>query len=154
MDDPKKNFLQNFDWKSFEQFFGARLPQIPADRLKDTNWIESYVQDAIKQAFPQNSELNLSSKRYSAEVFETHNSVIVKISIPDQTQAKNARVKVGANVVKLEGLPGKGSQLIKLGSAVIESSCKAVYKDGVLQLHLRKRADDDFFHEAPIRFRD
>jgi HSP20 family molecular chaperone IbpA len=153
MDDPKKKILQNFDWKSFEQFFGAKLPPMPTDKLNDTTWIENYVQDALKQAFPQNG-LNVSSHKYNTEVFETHNSVVVKISIPDRSQAKKVRVLVGANLVKLDGLPGNTNQIIKLGTQVMESSCKAVYKNGILQLHLRKQADDDHFHEVRVRFPD
>jgi len=151
MDDPKQKFLQNFNWKSFEQFFGAKLPPMSPDKMNDAGWIENYVQDALKQAFPSNGEQGTSSGKYNTEIFETHNNVIVKIYIPDKSHLKNMRVLVGANLVKLEGIPGKTNQMIKLGTRVVESTCKAVYRNGILQLHMRKMADEDYFYEARIR---
>ncbi|PYI55735.1 Hsp20/alpha crystallin family protein [Paenibacillus flagellatus] len=152
MDDPKKDFFANFDWKSFEQFFGGRLPLIPHDRKNDTAWIEGYVQDVMKQVFPQSADL--FNKPFRAEVFETHNNVVVRINIPDKSVARDLRTYIGVSQVKLEGLPDRKSQTIKLSSYVVPESAKAVYKNGVLQLHMRKVRMNEQMREVNVRFPD
>lgn len=154
MDDPKKKIFKNFDWKSFEQFFGGKLPPLPSGEMDNLNWVEDYVQQVMKQSFPQSGGRGVMSSKYATEVFETHNGVIVKVFIPDKAEAKNIRVLVGTGQVKLEGLPDNKTQSIKLGTAVHSSKCKAVYRNGILQLHLRKLSGDGRQHEADIRFFD
>jgi hypothetical protein len=154
LDDLKKDFFSNFDWKTFEQWFGGKLPPFPEHRKGDMAWVEQYVQDILKKAFPQSLDLNLFRTPYRTEVFETHNSVVVKIHIPDRSQARKVRAFVGINRVKLEGLPDNRQQTVPLNAHVIPDSCKAVYKDGVLQLYIRKTSINDRLQEVNIRFRD
>jgi len=154
MDDSMKKEFADFDWKSFEQFFRGKLPTLPSSGHSDKlDWLDGYVQDVLKQAFPQDLRSIISSRRYPAEVFETLNTVLVKIEIPDKAQIKNLRVLAETNQVKLEG-DEVGPQIIKLGTAVIPSSCKAVYRKGILQLQLKKQSGDDRIHEVNVRFQD
>jgi len=151
MDEPKNKAFADFDWKSFEQFFGGNPPTLPSGATDKLNWLEGYVQDVLKQNFPQNLQSLILSRRYPVEVFETLNTIVVKIEIPDKAQIKNLRVLAQTNQVTLEKNEN-APQIIKLGTSVIPASCKAIYRNGILQLQFKKQPDDDHIHEVIVRF--
>jgi HSP20 family molecular chaperone IbpA len=138
-------------WKNFEQFWGGKLPFMPAGYGEHKSWIENYVKEVLKQAMPSNMNAP-GENQVRSETFETHNNVVVKIYIPDRKQAKQVNVLVSEFEVRLENLPNKGKQTIRLNSPVNPSSCKAVYKNGILQLHIRKQAYNDYFKPVDVRF--
>jgi HSP20 family molecular chaperone IbpA len=160
MDGQKKNDnpLGSFDWKQFDQFFGGKLPFAPTGKegkgAEGLAWIESYVQDVMKQAMPTISSTSSERAKHHihTETFETHNNVIVKIHVPDRQQARKIRVSLSVNAVRLEGLPDKKEQTIRLNKLIYPDSCKAVYRDGIIQLHMRKHVADHHFHEVDVRF--
>jgi len=109
----------------------------------------------LKQSMPKMANIasHTDASPVHTEMFETHNSIIVKMYIPDRAHAKNVSVYVSEHQVRLENLPPKKSkQTIRLNSYVLPSSCRAVYKSGVLQLHMRKQDKDDYFHKVNVRF--
>lgn len=154
MDDPKSQFLNNFDWKGLEQFFGGKFPSAPIDGMNDPAWVEHIVKDVMKKAFPKSLDLKMLNKHFRTEIFETHNNVIVKIHIPDKTQAHNLKSYVGVNRIKLEGLPDDKKQSVKLPTHIVPESCKALYKNGVLQMQMRKTKISDRMHQVNVRFQD
>lgn len=147
-----KNFF-DMDWKNFEQFFGGKVPFVEnlSSGGEPMAWVESYVKNVLKQALP-NMEAPSLKHHFHTELFETHNNVIVKVHVPDKGQARKLRVLVNVSQVKLEGLPDKNTQTIRLASLVVPDSCKAVYRNGILQLHIRKQSVDNPFQEIDIRF--
>lgn len=156
MDENKnnKNFF-DMNWKNFEQFFGGKLPFAgPTNLGKDNEpmaWVENYVKDVMKQALPNTESASLKH-HFHSEVFDTHNNVIVKVHIPDKVQARKLRVLINMNQIRLEGLPDNNTQTIRLASLVVPGSCKAVYRNGILQLHIRKQGTENPFQEIDIRF--
>lgn len=159
MDGSKKNDnpFGSLDWRQFDQFFGGKLPFAPSGssgKGEGLAWIESYVQDVMKQAMPTVSSTGSERAKHHihTETFETHNNVIVKIHVPDREQARKIRVSLSVNSVRLEGLPSNKEQIIKLHRLINPGSCKAVYRDGIIQLHMRKHTADHHFHEIDIRF--
>lgn len=152
MDNSKNNSFFDFNWKQFEQFFGGKAPfPNPGDGTEPMSWVENYVKDVMKQALPSIDPSGLKH-HFHTEVFDTHNNVIVKVHIPDRTQARKLRVLLGSNQLRLENLPEGGVQTIKLNSLIVTGSCKAVYKSGILQLHMRKQSSELPYHEIDIRF--
>ncbi|UUZ85720.1 Hsp20/alpha crystallin family protein [Paenibacillus sp. P26] len=113
--------------------------------------MENYVKDVMKQALPS-VDLDNLKHHFHTEVFDTHNNVIVKVHIPDRAEAQKVRVKLSSNQVRLDGSPNKAIQTIKLNSLVYPDSCKAVYKNGIMQLHMRKQSTDQAYHPVDIRF--
>ncbi|WP_248929482.1 Hsp20/alpha crystallin family protein [Paenibacillus hamazuiensis] len=157
MPDSKKednNASNPFDatWKHFEQFFGGKLPFMPSGSSEHLSWIENYVKDVLRQAMPSSAQTQTSGGQLHTEMFETHNSVVVKIYIPDRSDAKKMNVLLSEHRIRLENLPNNGKQTIRLNCMVNPSSCKAVYKNGILQLHIRKQTYDDYFHPVDVRF--
>lgn len=152
MDQLKNNPFFDFNWRNFEEFFGGKLPVPPVGKGDSASWIEEYVQNVLKQALPTVNLATVKQRTYHTELFDTHNNVIVKVHIPDKTQARKVRVMLSSNQIRLEGTPDDTAQTIRLSSLVVPSSCKAVYRNGVLQLHMRKLVNDNLFHEVDVRF--
>jgi HSP20 family molecular chaperone IbpA len=92
----------------------------------------------------------LRGVRKKAEVFETHNHVIVKISISYEA---NPIVKVRTDAVKIEGMfDNKKQQLIRLPCLVVPSTARATYKEGILQIKVRKKKLNKSYREVSIRY--
>ncbi|CAG7621703.1 Hsp20/alpha crystallin family protein [Paenibacillus allorhizosphaerae] len=159
MADSKNNNNSFFDmnWKNFEQFFGGKLPFPGMLNGSGTSgddqmaWVEGYVRDVLKQAIP-NFNPTMLKHHFQTELFETHNNVIVKVHIPDRAQARKIRALISANQIRLEGLPEKSAQTIRLASPVAPDSCKAVYKNGIMQFHMRKQSADETYYEIDVRY--
>ncbi|MCL6606340.1 MAG: Hsp20/alpha crystallin family protein [Paenibacillus sp.] len=151
--DNSKNGMSNgdFNWKNFKQFWGSEFPFNHHDKIDDLSWVDKYVQDAVTQFLPKPLHINSHTKNYHMEVFETHNNVVVKLHL-SEVEARNVTVFAGVNRIKLEGFPENNRKIIKLTTYVVPESCIAVFKNGILQLHLRKQTIDDYFHEVVVKF--
>jgi HSP20 family molecular chaperone IbpA len=153
MSDSNDDFDMSF--RNFDQFFGGKMPFMPSGgSTEPMGWVENYVKDVLKQSMPKTAFISGNDKApVHTEMFETHNSIIVKMHIPDKAQAKSINVMVSEHQIRLENIPPKKSkQTIRLNSFVLPSSCKAVYKAGVLQLHMRKQEKSDYYHKVNVRF--
>ncbi|SDC77126.1 hypothetical protein SAMN02799630_01440 [Paenibacillus sp. UNCCL117] len=144
----------DMNWKQFEQFFGGKMPLAPTPSIPgDLSWIDGYIKDIMKQAMPQAQVQSQSLKHhFHTEVFDTHRNVIVKVHIPDKSQARKIRVMLNVSTLRLEGLPQDRTQTVRLPSLVSATSCKAVYRNGILQLHMRKQSTENPFYEIDVRF--
>lgn len=154
MDDPKNKMFSNMQWKQFEELFGSKFPFPANGSINDLSWVEQYVQDALRQSMPKSFEEIKSSPSspIKFESFETVTHVIVKIVCPQKEKAKNIRIYSSVYQLQLEEGIGLQKQMIHLPAPIIPKYCKAVYKDGIFQLHLRKQQVESKFHEVNIRF--
>ncbi|XEC93961.1 Hsp20/alpha crystallin family protein [Paenibacillus tarimensis] len=155
MDDSKNNKFPNSQWKQFEEFFGMKFPFPDNSPPTDLSWVEQYVQDAINKTMSQSMagfNQQTSSAPLRHETFETVNHVIVKVHVSGKERAKNMKLLAGIHQLRVEEGVGVQKLNIPLPAEVIPESCKAVYKNGILQLHLKKQQVDDYFHEVNIRF--
>jgi HSP20 family molecular chaperone IbpA len=154
MDDSKNDTPKGeFNWQNFKKVWGNDFPFNIHDKMDDLSWVEKYVQDAMTQFLPK-PPVNISShtkKNLQMEIFETHKNVIIKLHL-SEAEVRNITVFAGVNRIKLQGLPENTSKIIKLTTYVIPESCAAVFKNGILQLHMRKQAVDDYFHEVNVKF--
>lgn len=152
MDDSKKDMPKgDFDWQNFRQLLGSEFPFNLQHKTDDLTWVEKYVQDAMTNFLPKPLNIKSHTKNHQMEIFETHNNIVVKLHLSEK-EARNVTVFVSVNRIKLEGFPETARKIIKLTTYVVPESCRAVYKNGILQLHLRKQANDDYFHEVIIKF--
>lgn len=152
MGDSKKDMPKGeFDWKNFRQLMGSEFPFNLQDKIDDLTWVEKYVQDAMTQFLPKPLNISSHTKNHQMEIFETHNNVVVKLHLSEK-EVRNVTVFTSANRIKLEGFPETSRKIIKLTSYVVPESCRAVFKNGILQLHLRKQAVDDYYQEVTIKF--
>ncbi|NOU93342.1 hypothetical protein GC093_08950 [Paenibacillus sp. LMG 31456] len=141
-------------WHEIENLLGSKLPALPTSKqmelLKDTSWIEGYVQNILNKTMPQNGMQKVTQSNSKAEVFETHYHVIVKTPISYEV---NPAVKVRPDLIKIEGqLDNKKNQLIRLPCLVVPSTAKATYKEGILQIKIRKKKLNKTYREVSIRY--
>lgn len=149
--DNNNNPFSRFDWSSFEKSFGRLLPDPSMKKNKEATWVEQYVQDILRHSIPPLDPYTRTG-HYNAEITETEQTILIQFSIPDEQQARQIKAYVASNQVKLEGDDEHKLQMIRLPHAVIPSSCRAVYKNGSLQLHMRKLSKDEPFFEVDVRF--
>ncbi|MDF2963721.1 MAG: hypothetical protein K0S39_5456 [Paenibacillus sp.] len=149
--DKNNNPFSGFDWRSFEKSFGGSFPKEAKLTNDNSTWVEQYVRHILRQSIPALDQTEWETP-YNTEITETHHTIILKISIPDRTEAKNIRIFAASTQVKLEGNGKEHFQLIRLPHPVVPANCKAVYKDGIMQLHIRKQDKDEPFYEIDVRY--
>lgn len=130
-----------------DSFFDKKFPFKHADPLEnyDLSSINAYVQNVLSQA-------TIGEARLSTEVFETHQSVIVKIKLPKQLHPRNLRIKVNSNHIKMEKTEGNEEQIIPLPCRVDPTGRKAVFKQSILEIRIPKVKTRDPYHEVFIRY--
>ncbi|PZE22372.1 Hsp20/alpha crystallin family protein [Paenibacillus xerothermodurans] len=138
-------------WQTLEKLIGAKLPDLPDDEqldlLKDTSWVQNYVKRAFEQVVPkQEPSQNRSG---AAEVFETHHYVILKVKMPYEA---DPLVKLRVDQVKIESALKNISQIIRLPCLVVPSTGRATYKDGVLQVRIKKRKISKLYRDISVRY--
>ncbi|WP_240417615.1 Hsp20/alpha crystallin family protein [Paenibacillus periandrae] len=138
-------------WKQVEALLGTKLPELPdvsdTSPLTDTSWVDDYVQQMLKKTMPVSGVL--SRYKNKAEIFETHHYVIVKFKLP---QPANPIVKARADRVSIEDSPLVKKQNIKLPCLIIPRLSKASYKDGILQIKMRKRKINTTSYDIYVRY--
>ncbi|RAU91697.1 hypothetical protein DQG13_28815 [Paenibacillus sp. YN15] len=130
-----------------------------------TDWVEEYVQDVLKRTFSQRTgsffpEANERAETsesghgldYDYETFETHNNVIVRITVPEDVQVRNVRLYAGSMQLKVEQDPTRKSMYIPLPSEVEGGSVKASLKDRVLEVRCPRRQEAEVFQEVRVRY--
>ncbi|UQZ87424.1 hypothetical protein SK3146_06721 [Paenibacillus konkukensis] len=148
----KDNDNQNRSrWEALESLLGTKLPALPSsehmDLWKDTSWVGDYVQNMLEKSMPKKGMINAFQPQ--EEVFQTHNYVIVKINMENNS---NPIVKIRADQVKIDGLRNNKSQIIRLPCHVIPHLSRASYKDGILQIKMRKKKISTAYHEVSVRY--
>lgn len=142
----KADFVENFLNNKFP-FLHSDMDQ---DILKDTSWVEGYVQDILRNTMSRMRKPS-SPPKTSSQTFETHQYVIVKLTIPSHIDPGTLLVLTGTNQVKIEGLASSVT-IIKLPCPIVQNSARATYKDGVLQIKMRKKTMKQGYHHVNIRF--
>lgn len=158
------------NWGGMEQWMGGHFPFMN-DKIKKkmgaggTDWVEEYVQDVLKKSFSQRTgsffpeesaraETSEASHEldYDYETFETHNNVIVRITVPEDVQVRNVRVYAGSMQLKVEQDPTRNSMYIPLPAEVDGGSVKASLKDRVLEVRCPRRQEAEIFQEVRVRY--
>jgi len=140
----KSDFVENFLNNKFP--FHSGMDQ---EILKDTSWIEGYVQDILHNAVPK--ARRTSPQKIPSQTFETHQYVIVKLTIPSHIDPGTLMISIGTNLVKIEGLTSSAT-IVKLPCTVVQNSARATFKDGILQIKMRKKTMKQGYHHVNIRF--
>lgn len=158
------------DWGGMEKFMGGQFPFMN-DKIRKkmgaggTDWVEDYVQDVLKRSFTQRSgtffpeekaqsETSEASNEldYDYETFETHNNVIVRITVPEDVQVRNVRIYAGSMQLKVVQDPTRNSMYIPLPSEVDGGGAKASLKDRILEVRCPRRQEAEVFQEVRVRY--
>lgn len=150
MADDGKNSPFGNNWKQFEELFSG-ISSFQQGKIQDLAWVDKFIQNVMKQAVPEPVSKSAQPLPLQTEVFETHRNVIVKIRIPSHIQPRALQLFANSHQLKIEG-PGQNVQYVRLPAAVHSHSSKAEFRDGILQLQLRKKIKSERFDEVYIRF--
>jgi HSP20 family molecular chaperone IbpA len=138
------------NWDTIEKLLAAKLPVLPNDEqmgLLNTSWVDDYVRQVLDKTMPKQEVMpNLGN---SSEVFETHYYVVVKVTISYEA---NPLVKIRPDQVKIETSPNHKELIIPLPTLVVPSTARATYKDGILQIKIRKTKFSKSYRDVAIRY--
>lgn len=136
-------------WEELEQWMeGQKLPK-GLDVMSEPDWVEKFVRKMMTKALPA---AGVADPPSSSSTFETHHFIIVKFRLPKGCSRDELRLLVRSDKIRIEGLPDGGSESIKLPKAVHPRECRALVRDGVLQVKLRKRNYGSSYYETSIRW--
>ncbi|MCY9661957.1 Hsp20/alpha crystallin family protein [Paenibacillus chondroitinus] len=141
-------------WDHVEKFLGQKLPFAEKGQtfLDNMTWVEGYVQDMLKKAMP-GMDASISTQGASgAEIFETHEHVIIKVKIAKGEDPRALRVFIKSNQMKLTGFTSGKGRIIKFPTLVLPRSARVSYKQRLLQIKVRKRGLKENYTEAYIRY--
>lgn len=130
----------------FDKFFSGKVP-FPFELGNPSKWFNDYVRDMLVKP----AKALGASGKLPAEIFETHRFLIVRIKLPESADMNAIKVMASSTSVKLQGLPDSKGQLFKLPKLVDARSGKALFKEQVLQIKLRKQGQGEQFFELFIR---
>ncbi|MFC3791781.1 Hsp20/alpha crystallin family protein [Paenibacillus sp. GCM10012307] len=150
---------------------GSGLPNA-MDLIREPKLIQNYVNDMISNAVPafapsflqKKSQIKSATKNRPkgkpaspliksprTKSFETHHFVIVKFDFVQEINPEELRLFIRPDKVKLEFPDGRREEIV-LPSIVLPDSYRALYKDGILQVKIRKRSLNRRYREAYIRW--
>jgi hypothetical protein len=97
MSGPTKNFDPlNFDWEQFrDQFSGKKSSEWSNEfNRSDLNlsWLEDYIQGTLTKAMPDQAGDITKGQKLRHQVFETHDYMISRVTIPDEIDQINLKV--------------------------------------------------------------
>jgi HSP20 family molecular chaperone IbpA len=159
MSETPRNNPFEFDWQSLEKMLADRLPFPLPDMSKinhrDTSWVSDYVGQLLKTSKVADTAVDpiRSIAGLNADLYETHQSVICRIRVPEGADIYSLRVWVHSRHLKLEGLPGKRqTRTIALPASVNSKACRATYKDDVLEIRMPKDRRKPIYREVYVQF--
>lgn len=141
-------------WEGFRDKFDELLPSVDIMKQKDFAWIENYVQDTLRNAFKTTPSTNKSKAgTYKSEVFETHNFLITRIQLPKDVKIDDLSLKVCTDSLKIMTYGSEQPVHTRdFPLPVVSKTAAASYKNGVLQVRVRKSTKKKPFIDVPIRF--
>ena len=128
----------------------------PLDWSGGFQWINDYVDNIMKDALSAHTHARnggANSKLLPVELFQTHYNVVARFRVPPGINEQRLKLYVSRQRIKLSGLPGGEEQQVALPVPVYPHSSKALFKDGILQVKLMKRNNEEHFEEVYIRYR-
>lgn len=138
-------------WDDLERWMeGQKLPK-GFEAMQEPDWVEQFVRKLMTKALPDAAGV-LPNPASAASTFETHHFVIVKFKLPLGTLQENLQLLVKSDKIKIQGLPDGRAETVKLPRPIHPRHCRALVKDGVLQVKLRKREDGRKYIAADIRW--
>ncbi|SDR90290.1 hypothetical protein SAMN05444162_0305 [Paenibacillaceae bacterium GAS479] len=144
------------DWLSKQQ-----LPR-GFDMMKDPEWVASFVKGMMESAMSGNPSAGLSGLQETAEQegkdkefqaaissieakwSESREYLVLKLPMNGDPDWDTMRVMAKEDKLKLEGLPGRKPQVLKLPSPILPRSTRAVLRGGVLRIRMKKKMASRF----------
>lgn len=155
MAEPNQSFPFGFDWKKFEELFqGLKTANRPGSSLSGLDWIDKFVKEIVAQTVPE-AEVARNTRSETpplhTEIFETHRNVIARVHVPPQVHPRKLQLLVSSDQLRIEGPEGR-KQTLDLPAFVNTRVCKAIYRNDVIQIQMRKKSRSGRFEEVFVQF--
>lgn len=150
MTESDRNSPFGAEWKHFEDLFGG-ISALHQGKWQDLSWVDQFVKQMMKHTGTNTETSTAKAPNLQTEIFETHRNVIVKLMVPDHIHPRDLQLFVNSSQLKIEG-HGQSTQFVRLPTPVQSQYSKAEFRDGILQIQLRKRTNTGRFDEVYIRF--
>lgn len=125
-------------WSVFERVVRRKLAA-HKHRQESASPVKKELRGALDRSLQQ---LQLSRfSGISADVFETHRSVIVRILLPEEAVPRSVRCTLSCSRITISGVPGKKPKTVSLPAPVSSKRPKRLYRDGILELHFTKESE-------------
>ncbi|MNH91629.1 hypothetical protein D3C87_317080 [compost metagenome] len=151
----KKNM--NLEWLGEDPFFKNHFPfkEFKEQLSLDPSEVDKYVENAISKAMSGHrlfdTEAPAAGKGMKHELLDTHQFILVKISVPREMHPENLWVQANRTQLKYSRQEGKNPQVITLPAPVNPAKSSAAFKAGSLEVKLPKLRSGGF-QEVPIRY--
>lgn len=146
-----KKKAPNSIWQGFLDNWSEQM--LFANKELNAKGIENFVQETMKNYMPktmlQQAGLHHFADSLDYELFETHQSIFIRWSIPADVSLKNIRFYVNSRILKI--VHGDSSEEIALPHDVDPDQTSSKYDQGVLEISLSKTGDPEPFREIFIR---
>jgi HSP20 family molecular chaperone IbpA len=156
MSGPTKNFDPfNFDWDQFKDQFSGKKSSDGSNEFNGSDlnlsWLEDYIQGALTKAMPDQAGEIKKSQILRHQVFETHDYMISRVTIPNEIDEMNLKVFIDTNRLILTGLPDNKTYTIQLPMNGRYAGSKATSKDQILEIKVPKESHRNY-REIDINF--
>ncbi|MFC4599225.1 hypothetical protein [Cohnella hongkongensis] len=118
-------------WKELRSWLGKDIPWKLAenwDRAEDANWINDYVKQIMQSAKAGTSAPNRATVQTEAR--QEGKYVSVAIQLAPEVDIRALQLLATSERLKIAGLPGGKSRIVRLPGLVYPRSGKAVMKKG------------------------
>jgi len=129
------------DWKDVQKWLGKDIPWNLVDswdRKDDANWINEYVKKLIAQAKPTVDARESGLVRF--ETKQDAKTVLLRLNLSPDIDLKRLQLFAASDRLKLCGLPGDKTRVIRFPCLVYPRSGKAAMKkDGRIDVRFKRR---------------
>lgn len=126
------------DWKAFADYFKRLFPASSETGMSIEQTVKASIASAMADLLQDKSE--------QIEQFETHRSIIIKLKLPHRQQLNDMHLQLNDAHMKISGWRQHDIQTIRFPTAVWPKTAKAVYRNGVLQIQIRKKEKRSSYH--------
>ncbi|MFC7393538.1 Hsp20/alpha crystallin family protein [Scopulibacillus cellulosilyticus] len=144
--------MNNFNpWDLFQKEFskhqkGFGGPGNGANNGFDLSWINDLTNNILEQTksqfntnFDSNMNRGSGEKHYEPDIFETHNLIIARIPIPEQTNPEDIKVFFDTNKIFIQGIEMNRDLYVDLPSNGFAQGSNAIIKDRFLEIKVPKK---------------
>jgi HSP20 family molecular chaperone IbpA len=159
-DEPRSSGADRFNWDLFQrQFFGGGgwREALDGKEAGTMPWVDEYVKSMLAETIPKAAKRESGpspnpskQKGIAYNVFETHQTLIVRVRLTPETDVQLLRLQMAPNELNLYGLPYGGEKTLKLPVPAKIDGAKAICKQRILEVTLIKERNAEQ-RDIPIR---
>lgn len=134
------------DWKDIKKWLGDDIPWEVAekwDQAGNGDWLDRFIGNMLKDNAPGRNEERKPEPPVGADTAKYPKKVTVTVRIPPDAELRDLRLYATSDRLKVEGLPGGRSRVVRFPCRVFPRSGKATFRDGRLRVQFRRRPETE-----------